>query len=1199
MAGPEHDEPDDSWVRFALGPARFYPRLTLTVLRPEDNLVLEISSEGLDSILGDDGLPRLVRNKDATKARLIVGFPPQHVAEQVFQEQRPIQEGGGPEDPILPARALFAAPSRLVFDVAEGDRISLTVEGILEAMSRLPMAVVSLAVPRRYGFARPVRDVIAAGDVIRVGAVGIATHQGAALTMERVRATRVLAASGLGSRVRELDRDGRRMLLELPASDRGSAIADFRERSGPDFGGVTRHLLNPEPRPPTFDETTIEIPSRLELSPSDRGGWAHAVSLDQERGDGTGPVELWHSRLGVRHVHDGNVTIDEDDPDQRVVRGIWTRDLSAWPSPPPSVPALPPAPFRMSTAPGDRYQIVGRSTGVGLPLWTNVNPVDVNRLALSSLGAFIDLRGAWPSSDDWSLLEWQHRATLGRDQYVKVVYDGYLFPFGHRAVLVKETRRKVEPSLPESGDTAILWQRYFLVLKDTTRDYSQRSMPFTSITISPPTSPDIDDPGEPLPTHTWPAIGSEPYRFTISAVDHDGHPHVFSAPLLWVQAPMNDPATPAGVLADYGLQLNGAVLEDTAQNATLVRLPLFGQRIAVAPSAPSGQAAYETDVLRFAAIPLQHTSDPSLLFAELVVPAVAAATGQRTTHSLTFAKPYLDAGFEAANAGEVVLEVAAGQTAHSFSFGSSDRSGGFLNPGQVLEGLSRRTGPIADVANAAAGAQVSPVALFGSVGKLFGLFDIADLLGPLDPKDLPAYASEIIDLAAALDGELDRLPGLLPDSPAEVAAAKAALANAAAALDALKAAVPADLDAAKAQFKTLIDSQLRPAVENATKEAVLEKLDLARRAIVERTLDTLSTLLASPAPLPPPEETLARLARGEPVASTLNHLHLEWSPPLKTIPIFTPQLNGKSGSLLLAVDVRGGDLVRSPSAAVVAQLSNFSLDLLPSPQLLSIGFERLLFTAGTGRKTDVDVVIDDLTWKGILGFVEDLKDLIPLDGFSDPPSLTVDASGISAGFSAGLPNVAVGIFNLSNLSLGADLKLPFLGPAPSVGFSFCSRERPFTLAVMIFGGGGFFGLRLNPKEGVVLLEAALEFGAVAALDFVVASGSVSCMAGVYFRLEASNGSLTGYLRIRGEVDVLGLISAAIEMYMSLAYEFGSGKVVGRATITVEIEILMLSESVSISAERKFSGSAGDPTFADTVSIDDGSWLAYCQAFAGT
>ncbi len=272
----------------------------------------------------------------------------------------------------------------------------------------------------------------------------------------------------------------------------------------------------------------------------------------------------------------------------------------------------------------------------------------------------------------------------------------------------------------------------------------------------------------------------------------------------------------------------------------------------------------------------------------------------------------------------------------------------------------------------------------------------------------------------------------------------------------------------EAQLHTVIANELLPAIAKVKTDA-LNELEKAQQAIVGRTLETLETLLKPPAglPVPAPAQALASLARGEPVANLLNHVHLEWSPPLKKSPdaIFNPTLNGQPGRLLLAVDVRSGDLVAAPSADIVAQLTNFSLDLIPGTPLLSIGVERIMFKATTAKKPDVDVAIGDLQWKGILGFVDDLRQLIPLDGFSDPPSISVDESGISSGFSVELPNLSVGVFNLSNLSLAADLKLPFLGDAPSVGFAFCSRERPFVLAVMIFGGGGFFGIRLKSQAG--------------------------------------------------------------------------------------------------------------------------------------
>ena len=98
--------------------------------------------------------------------------------------------------------------------------------------------------------------------------------------------------------------------------------------------------------------------------------------------------------------------------------------------------------------------------------------------------------------------------------------------------------------------------------------------------------------------------------------------------------------------------------------------------------------------------------------------------------------------------------------------------------------------------------------------------------------------------------------------------------------------------------------------------------------------------------------------------------------------------------------------------------------------------------------------------------------------------------------------------------------------------------------------------------------------------------------------------LTGYFRLRGEVDVLGLISASIELYLEFTYETSTGKAVGRATITVEVEVLFFSASVSVSCEKKFAGSNGDPTFVDVMGLaplaPPGAvrpWDSYCHAFA--
>ncbi|HTE44940.1 MAG TPA: hypothetical protein VK636_06830, partial [Gemmatimonadaceae bacterium] len=121
------------------------------------------------------------------------------------------------------------------------------------------------------------------------------------------------------------------------------------------------------------------------------------------------------------------------------------------------------------------------------------------------------------------------------------------------------------------------------------------------------------------------------------------------------------------------------------------------------------------------------------------------------------------------------------------------------------------------------------------------------------------------------------------------------------------------------------------------------------------------------------------------------------------------------------------------------------------------------------------------------------------------------------------------------------------------------------------------------------------------------------MAGVYFRMENDACSLTGYFRLGGNVSVLGIISASLELYLSLSYEFSTGKCVGTASLTIEVDVFMFSFSVTVTCEKKFAGSNGDPTFRDLMgpqpelALPDElaaigadtpyAWRDYCEAFA--
>ena len=79
----------------------------------------------------------------------------------------------------------------------------------------------------------------------------------------------------------------------------------------------------------------------------------------------------------------------------------------------------------------------------------------------------------------------------------------------------------------------------------------------------------------------------------------------------------------------------------------------------------------------------------------------------------------------------------------------------------------------------------------------------------------------------------------------------------------------------------------------------------------------------------------------------------------------------------------------------------------------------------------------------------------------------------------------------------------------------------------------------------------------------------------------------------GELEVLGIITISVEFYLEFRFE-SPASVYGKASLTVKVEVLFFSASVTLEVERRFAG-GGDPTFADLM--DAPAWNTYCDAFA--
>ncbi|MCU1496274.1 MAG: hypothetical protein JWM47_227, partial [Acidimicrobiales bacterium] len=99
-----------------------------------------------------------------------------------------------------------------------------------------------------------------------------------------------------------------------------------------------------------------------------------------------------------------------------------------------------------------------------------------------------------PEPQQLDLSEWVHAATLGRDHYVKIVYEGELWPFRHPASLIKITERKFIEANGVVG--AYLMQRMFIVVRKPLMRFGvdDRGNPFKSVTLTTLVTPDIAEP---------------------------------------------------------------------------------------------------------------------------------------------------------------------------------------------------------------------------------------------------------------------------------------------------------------------------------------------------------------------------------------------------------------------------------------------------------------------------------------------------------------------------------------------------------------------------------------------------------------------------------------------------------------------------------------------------------------------------------
>ncbi|HEX9767507.1 MAG TPA: hypothetical protein VGA36_12150, partial [Nitriliruptorales bacterium] len=895
---------------------------------------------------------------------------------------------------------------------------------------------------------------------------------------------------------------------------------------------ITPHLKEPGPL-----DTAIELPWWLIISPHVQTGWAHVGSPVSHGLDGV--TEVWHTRLAGRPL---GGELDEADEARLTVRAVWTRDpgfADYLDDPDTHEPAdgedfdLFPRPlgmpFRTALSPRDRYDLVTSTADYEhavSKLGYLPEPANVDALMLTALGGWLDVDGAWRAGNQLngesgtSLESWRHRATGGRDHYVRIVRKGYLFPFGHAASLIKVSERKFKTiGSGGRGDpkrrVAYVFQRYFLVVRQRVRDYGTpglhrnggRSFPFTRLRFTTVVTPNLDAPKEVATglgdTKAFvPKVGGQPFAFHVVGTDKAGRGIDLATPVVFVDTTIAYHAGDMQTLRDeYNDQI--AVEGDVRQ------VDAGGAPIAVAVPAKPGDTTLEVRSLSWGA----EEPDPSKTQQQLAeveqprfVPTMAEAQirlaaaevavggGLGAPPTVVFDEKYVTGAFT--NKGEVFVRIKDIDNPTGLDFGASssgDRSGGVITPNVGITALSRKSGTV------------------GGDPEKFqdGAFDPADFFGALD---------------ATLLGDITLK-------------------------DVIEVVTGADFDLSES---------------SQTKDRVVQ----------------LTT-------------------REEPQAIVTE---LRWLPKLKDVgDLFIADLGGSDATLeVLASIVTPKAAPTDATFSILGDLKNFQIGLLPGARFLVIEFNRVRFQTQTGTKPDVDIEIREVVFDGPLKFVNQLKDYLTFSagGFS----IELQPTQLRAGFQIPIPAITVGVFSIQNISFGAGVTIPFTGKPIRTRFALCTQENPFLLTVMIFGGGGFFELGLGP-DGVESFQAGLEFGGSLALDIGVASGSISLTAGIYLAIGIENPpdnpdgavEMTGFLKLKGQVEVLGLITVTLLMKASITYFPATEKAIAKAVVIVEIDVTLWSGSVEIEYEKKFGGS-DDPTFGQALP-QSSMWDAYCDAFA--
>jgi hypothetical protein len=714
-------------------------QLVLPVLRTEDMVALLFHFINFKW-----NTQRKVIERGDGEALISVYFPPQSIVEEAFFISATPNESAFPKS--LPVEHRMSGPSRLVFSVPKNiTEIPNDIESLLDWSRFTPVIN-----PRGLSTAKKDRTTPPKAIDLRDYGLELRPVEKPKKKEETREPVRPRRSEETPVRAKEaMDRLSRlkENVTMFPQSNpviSSSIMADVA-------GDAVEWVLMDNFQKPRLIDTYIEMPRRLYLSPTEKQKWLNHGWVNEDIS------ELWHSRL----YEEEDEKHDKKKYEGLKMRAICSDDAKTKAN---SLFGRNENDFAPYTAlkPKDRHQIVHATSNFSLAKF-NPSPLKVDQLMLSSLGAYLNLKGDWDFPDETAfnqlnLIHWSHRSTLGRDHFVKVVYEGYLFPFGHRAALVKITERMIIPRLSTDGSSrsnqpnpvGLSFQWIYIIVREPvkTYDFDKQvedfgvALHFKEVHLKTKVTPRLDQTDGRSPVVIipggeegafWAYSGGKPFRFEIEGIDQEGKKVAFSLPLIFVSKAIG--------LGDPRIT---TVVETYMQDEDpRTKAPIHRQMMALAPTDDHGKTSFETDELTFGALSRRVRGSlsfhPILRKAKIQHTPIAELLGSSESVEVEpfyNTIPFLDDVF-AKLVDTFDLDFTKG----------ADKAGGIATPNLSIFGLSESKGPIGDIfSGGITDGEISPETFLGeALPKLFGAIPLDGILGDLVNDQLPELIRNITD----------------------------------------------------------------------------------------------------------------------------------------------------------------------------------------------------------------------------------------------------------------------------------------------------------------------------------------------------------------------------------------------------------------------------------------------------------------------